>query len=154
MPLQSSSSEFVYSGPDKVGFTQVPGMKGVPKASIDSGWISFITKNSKIPEIAYLFILWSGSDKIDKTMAMTTLHNPIRAATYKDPEVLDANPIFKAMFMHPNFVGVPGLLIYAETQLIISNAMQALVNGDVDIKGAQARIVKEIEAKWAEVTQK
>jgi multiple sugar transport system substrate-binding protein len=154
MPLQSPSSDFVCSGPDKVGYTQVPGMKGVPKASIDSGWISFITKNSKLPEIAYLFILWSASDKVDKAMAMTTLHNPIRAATYKDAEVIKANPIFEAMFLNPNFVGVPGLLIYAETQLIISNAMQALVNGDVDIKGAQGRIVSEIEAKWAEVTQK
>jgi len=63
---------------------------------------------------------------------MTTLHNPIRAATYKDAEVLKANPIFKSEFLHPKgFYTVPDHLIYNEEQLILSNAMQAVANGDL-----------------------
>ncbi len=152
MPLQSASSDFPISGPDKVGFTALPGMKGKQRTSQDAGWLSFITKNSKNQELAYLFILWAGSDKIDKAMAMTTLHNPIRAATYKDAEVLKANPIFNAEFLHPKgFYTVPDHLIYNEEQLILSNAMQAVANGDLTPEEGVKKVSSEIEAKWQEI---
>lgn len=155
MPLQSPKSEFKYSGPDKVGFIPSPGTEGKIRMSQDSGWISLITKNSKNPELAYLFILWAASEKIDRAMAMTTLHNPIRAATYKDAEVVKANPIFESMFRYPEgFYTVPDHLIYEEEQLIISNAMQALANGDITPDKAVKKIVDEVNAKWAEIKQK
>ena len=153
--VQSPSSEFKVSGPEKVGFTHIPGVTGKPRSTISSGWLSFINKNSPIPEIAYLFLLWAGSPQIDKELAMTTLHNPVRQSTYADPEVLAANPTFAAEAMHKEGqYAVPDHLIYAEEQLILSNAMAAMVSGKMSIEAGLAEAEKQINAKWAEVKQK
>jgi ABC-type glycerol-3-phosphate transport system substrate-binding protein len=152
VPLQSVSSEFKYSGPEKAGFAHIPGVTGKPRSTISSGWLSFITKNSPIPEISYLFLLWASSEKIDREMAMTTLHNPVRQATYKDPAVLKLNPSFVPEAEHiEGQYGVPAHMIYEEEQLILSNAMQAIATGQLSVDAALAQAEKEINAKWAEV---
>ncbi len=152
VPLQSPSSEFKFSGPDKAGFAHIPGVTGKPRSTISSGWMSFITKNSPIPEIAYLFLLWASSEKIDREMALTTLHNPVRQATYKDAAVLKANPSFVPEGAHiEGQYGVPAHMIYEESQLILSNAMAAMATGKVSIDEGLAQAEKEINAKWAEV---
>jgi multiple sugar transport system substrate-binding protein len=153
--VQSPSSEFKVSGPDKVGYTHIPGVTGKKRSTICSGWLSFINKNSPIPEIAYLFLLWASSPKIDKELAMTTLHNPVRQSTYADPEVLAANPTFTAEALHKEGQhAVPDHLIYAEEQLILSNAMAAMVSGKMTVEEGLADAEKQINAKWAEVKQK
>jgi len=151
-PIQAESSEFKISGPDQVGFAHVPGIKGKPRSTQDCGWISFITGNTDIPEIAYLFTIWAASEEIDRKMAMTSLHNPIRKATYVDPEVVAVNPTFAAQFQYAeNMYTTPDHLIYEEEILIVSNAMAALVNKEVTFKQAIGNICKEVADKWAEV---
>ncbi len=152
VPLQSPNSEFKVSGLDKVGFSHIPGVTGHPRSTLSCGWVEFIPKNSPIPEIAYLFMLWAGSEKIDRAMAMTTLHNPVRQATYKDPEVLKANPSFQVEFLHKEGqYGTPMHLVYEEEQLILSNAMAAVAGGKSSLDDALNTAEKEINAKWAEV---
>jgi multiple sugar transport system substrate-binding protein len=151
-PIQAESSDFKISGPDKVGFAHVPGIKGKPRSTQDCGWISFITGNTDIPEIAYLFTLWAGSDEIDRKMALTSLHNPIRKATYEDPEVIAVNPTFAAQFEYAeNMYTTPDHLIYEEEILIVSNAMAALVNKGINFRQAVNNICTEIADKWKEV---
>ena len=151
-PIQAESSEFKISGPGKVGFAHVPGIDGKPRSTQDCGWISFITGNTDIPDIAYLFTVWASSVEIDKKMGMTSLHNPIRQATYKDPEVIAVNPTFAAQFEHAeNLYTTPDHLLYEEEILIMSNAMAALVSGDIDVRQALDRVIKETEEKWAEI---
>ncbi len=151
-PIQAESSDFKISGPDQVGFAHVPGIEGKPRSTQDCGWISFITGNTDIPEIAYLFTLWAASEEIDKMMAMTSLHNPIRKATYEDSEVIAVNPTFAAQFQYAeNMYTTPDHLIYEEEILIVSNAMAALVNREISFEQALNNISKEIAAKWEEV---
>ncbi len=117
--------------------------------------MSFIPKNTKIPEIAYLFLAWASSPAIDKAMAMTTLHNPVRQSTYVDPEVLNVNPTFPVEYLHKEGqVAVPALLIYDETQNILSNHMAAMISGKESIDQCIDNSAKEMEAKWIEVTGK
>jgi multiple sugar transport system substrate-binding protein len=151
-PIQAESSDFKISGPDQVGFAHVPGIEGKPRSTQDCGWISFITGNTDIPEIAYLFTVWASSEEIDKEMGLTSLHNPIRQATYKDAAVIAVNPTFSAQFEHAeNLYTTPDHMIYEEEILIASNAMAALVSGDINVRQAIAQMVKETEAKWAEI---
>ena len=151
-PLQSATSEFKFSGPDKIGFAHIPGIEGKQRSTISSGWLSFVTNNSPISEIAYLYLLWTSSEKIDKEMALTTLHMPVRQATYRDSEVIKLNPSFKAEAEHiEGQVAVPPLLIYEETQLIISNNMAAMVAGDITVDECVTNSDKEINAKWDEL---
>jgi len=152
MPIQNKTDEFKISGPDLVGFAYVPGIEGKPRSVEDCGYVSFITKSSSEPELSYLFMLWATSEKIDKEMTLTGLHNPIRQASYKDPEIQVLNPIFATEFLYPdNLVQSPAHLIYEEEALIISNYMAALIGGSIDVEGAVKGICKEIDAKWAEV---
>ncbi len=151
-PIQTSASEFKISGPDKVGFAHIPGIKGKPRSTMNCGWISFITGNTDIPEIAYLFMLWRSSPKIDREMAMTSLHSPVREATYQDPEVIAVNPTFKAQFEYSeNLFTTPAHLIYEEENLILSNHMAAVASGDETIDEALKKIESEINKKWEEV---
>ncbi|MGQ9569542.1 MAG: ABC transporter substrate-binding protein [Thermodesulfovibrionales bacterium] len=154
-PIQAESSEFKISGPDQVGFAHVPGIKGKPRSTQDCGWISFITGNTDIPEISYLFLLWAGSEEIDRKMALTSLHNPIRKATYEDTAVIAVNPTFAAQFEYAeNMYTTPDHLIYEEEILIVSNVMAALVNKEISFQEAINRICREVAEKWAEVKQK
>ncbi len=151
-PIQAETSEFKISGPDKVGFAHIPGIKGKPRSAQDCGWISFITGNTDIPEIAYLFLIWAGSEEIDKKMALTSLHNPVRQATYKDPAVIAANPTFAAQFEYSdNLYTTPAHLIFEEETLIVSNALAALENRELTNQEALGKMGKEINGKWAEV---
>jgi multiple sugar transport system substrate-binding protein len=153
--VQSPSGDFKISGPDKVGFIHMPGVTGRKRSTISSGWMSFIPEKAKNPALAYLFLAWASSPAIDKAMALTTLHNPVRVSTYEDAEVLKANPGFAAEYAHrEGQVGVPALLIYDETQLILSNHIAAMASGKETIEQCITRSAAEMEAKWVEVTGK
>ena len=153
--VQSASGDFKYSGPEKVGFIHVPGVTGRKRSTIASGWMSFIPAKAKNPGLAYLFLAWASSPAIDKAMALTTLHNPVRQSTYKDAEVLKLNPTFGVGYQHKEGqVTVPPVLIYDETQLILSNHIAALATGKETIEQCIVNSAKEMEAKWVEVTGK
>ena len=151
-PLQAETKDFPFSGPKYFGFAPVPGSEsGVKRSTISSGWINLIPKTSPNPELAYLFILWTISPKIDKEMAMTTLHNPVRTTTYEDKDVIAANPMFAAEFAHPEgFYALPDYLIYEETQKILSDEMAGFMSGKTKLDDAIAKISKDIEDKWKE----
>jgi multiple sugar transport system substrate-binding protein len=153
--VQSPSGDFKISGPEKVGFIHMPGVTGRPRSTISSGWMSFIPQKAKNPQLAYLFLAWASSPATDKEMALTTLHNPVRQSTYQDGDVLKVNPTFPVEYQHKEGqVAVPAVLIYDETQLILSNHMAALATGKETIDQCITRSAKEMEAKWVEVTGK
>jgi multiple sugar transport system substrate-binding protein len=153
-PIQVESSDFKISGPDQVGFAHIPGIEGKPRSTMNCGWISFVTGNTDIPEIAYLFMLWRSSPKIDREMALTSLHGPLRKATYADPEVIEVNPTFKAQFEYSeNLYTTPAHLIYEEENLILSNHMAAVASEEETIAQALKNICNEINDKWREVMQ-
>jgi len=117
--------------------------------------LSFIPKDSPNAEIAYLFLAWASSEKIDKEMAMTTLHNPLRTATYQDPEVIKLNPSFAAEFEHPEgLYHIPPVIIYSETQKILTDHMAAIASGTESVDDAVNKVAAEIDAKWIEVMGK
>jgi multiple sugar transport system substrate-binding protein len=151
-PLQAESKDFPFSGPKYVGFAPVPGSAtGAKRSTISSGWINLIPKSAPNAELAYLFILWSTSPKIDKEMALTTLHNPVRTTTYADPDVMKANPLFAAEFAHPEgLYALPDYLIYEETQKILSDEMAGFMSGKTKLDDAIAKTVSDIDAKWQE----
>jgi hypothetical protein len=69
--------------------------------------------------------------------------------------VLKVNPTFPVEYQHKEGqVAVPAVLIYDETQLILSNHMAALATGKETIDQCITRSAKEMEAKWVEVTGK
>jgi multiple sugar transport system substrate-binding protein len=153
--VQSPSGEFKISGPDKVGFIHMPGVTGHARSTISSGWMSFIPEKAKNPALAYLFLAWASSPAIDKEMALTTLHNPVRQSTYQDADVLKVNPTFATEYEHKEGqVAVPAVLIYDETQLILSNHIAAMASGKETIEQCITKSAAEMEAKWVEVTGK
>jgi len=152
-PIQAETPDFPISGPDLVGFTQIPGMEGHQRSAQTCSWISHINANSNNTELVYLFLLWATSEKMDKEMAKTSLHNPVRTATYEDPEIVALNPTFKAEFMYPEgFLYIPDHLIFEEEILIISNAMAEMSAGTItESDEFIEKIATGTEAKWAEV---
>jgi hypothetical protein len=88
-------------------------------------------------------------------MALTTLHNPVRQSTYQDADALKVNPTFPVEYQHKEGqVAVPALLIYDETQLILSSHMAAMASGKETIEQVITKSAAEMEAKWVEVTGK
>lgn len=153
-PIQAETSEFKISGPDIVGFTAVPGIDGHQRSTqCSGGWLTFINNLTDYPEICYLFNLWVMSDEIDKELAMTTLHCPIRKATYEDPEVLAVNSTFEAQLLYPDgLVPIPDNLIFEEEVYIVSQALQELSAGTItDGDQFVEYIASRQEEKWAEV---
>ena len=152
-PIQAVTQDFPISGPELVGFTQIPGMEGHQRSCQTCSWISHINANSENTEMVYLFLLWASSEKMDKEMAKTTLHNPVRIATYEDPEIFALNPTFEAEFLYPEgFLYIPDHLIFEEEILIISNAMAEMSAGTItEPDEFIEKIATETEAKWAEV---
>jgi multiple sugar transport system substrate-binding protein len=90
-PLRSAIAE-------KVGIGRLPHFKGGKSFATLGGWQFGISRFSEKPDVAWRFIAFMTSEKMQKFFALKASLSPTRKALYKDWEIRNAQPQFDSMF--------------------------------------------------------
>lgn len=78
----------------KVGITTLPHFPGHRSFAALGGWQFGINSYSEQPELAWKFIEFMTSPRMQKFFAINAAQPPATPALYDDPEILEANPHF------------------------------------------------------------
>ncbi len=126
-PLAGKSDDYQFSGPGVIDFAHIPGTR-----TTVSGFVMGVNAASENPELAYLFMLYETSEKMDKQMALTQLALPVRKATYEEQDVLDLNPHFAAEFENiDKAIPIPPHLAFEEEARAVSDWVALYVTGEI-----------------------
>ncbi len=131
----------------KIGIARLPSFLGGKSFSTLGGWQFGISRFSKKPEIAWSFIEFMTSEKMQKFFALRAAKAPTRKALYTDKDILKDQPQFGSMFdvfltAYPR----PRSPIYP----MLSNILQryfhkAISNHDSDIEGLAKEATKDLK---------
>jgi len=120
----------------KVGLASLPAFPGGKSAATLGGWQLGISRFSRKPELAWKFIAFMTSDRMQKRIALYTGRGPARKALYRDAEILKKQPQLRYQFeTFVQAVPRPRTPVYVP----LSNIMQryfssaiSIPNSDID----------------------
>lgn len=127
---------------DKVGISSLPHFKGRKSASTEGGWHIGISKYSDVKDLAWEFVKFIISYKIQKKLVLELGWNPGRKDLYQDKDVLAKFPHFIILRdVFKNLVTRPRLPYYTQ----VSEVIQKYVNSSIAGKIAPEKALKKLE---------
>jgi multiple sugar transport system substrate-binding protein len=130
----------------KVGVVPLPGMEHHEPVTALGGWLYAISPFSEHRQEAWKFIRFISSARLQRHFALTAGIAPSRTAVLEDPEVLSANPHFRAQWsMFHHATARPRTPLYPA----ISNILQryfsrVLAYRDVEVAHEAAKADRQI----------
>ncbi len=82
----------------KVGIIPLPAFPGGKSVATLGGWQLGISRYSRQRQLAWQFVEYMSSSAVQKRIALATGRGPARSALYRDAEVLQKYPHFKARY--------------------------------------------------------
>lgn len=131
----------------KVGIARLPHFNGNRSYSTLGGWQLGISSYSEKKEMAWTFVKFLTSDRVQKLFAIKSGKAPARKTLYDNEEVLKANPHFgnmKEVFLtaYPR----PGTPLYPSVSNILQRYFsKAISNKDTDIPKEAQEAEREID---------
>lgn len=123
----------------KTGVTTLPGVEGMPPASLIVYWLLAVAAGSPHPDVAYAFARHCCTPAMDK---LTTLEGGIgcRLSTWTDPEVNALIPFYSALpRLHEGAHTLPRSRNLPTLNHIIDEAVQAAISSDQPSKSLLGR---------------
>jgi multiple sugar transport system substrate-binding protein len=131
----------------KVGIAPLPHAPGCVSYSTIGGWNVALSSHSRNPEKALDFLRFITSEHALALRAIKGAYLPTRTATYRDPEVLAANPHFASFFeVFTNTRNRPQSPEYPRASDAIQENVHKALSGEVDPRAAANAIVEELAA--------
>ncbi len=133
----------------RVGMAPLPAFPGGRSVSALGGWQLGISRFSRKPELAWKFVAFMTSERMQKRIALSMGRGPTRKSLYRDPEVLKKQPHLRSQFeTFVQAVPRPQTPVYVP----ISNIMQryfssaiTLPNSDIDqLAGLASRDIDRV----------
>ena len=135
----------------RVGIAPLPHAPGCVSYSTIGGWNVALSSHSPNPEKALDFLRFITSEHALALRAIKGAYLPTRSATYRDPEVLAANPHFARFFeVFTNTRNRPQSPEYPRASDTIQENVHKALSGEMTPEAAAAAIVEGLAAVLAD----
>jgi multiple sugar transport system substrate-binding protein len=130
---------------DKVGVVPLPGFTADRPATCIGGWQLALSAFSRNKQAAFQFMTYLSSPEVAKMQAIAASHLPVFAETYRDADVLRANPWFaQALPVVQTARSRPVAANYPRVSEIIRTNMNAFLAGSKTGDAALADMTRDL----------
>jgi multiple sugar transport system substrate-binding protein len=114
----------------KVGVLPMVHAPGRSGGGTLGGWGIGISRYSRHPALAKEFLVHAVSLEAQRALCRETGYAPARAASYRDPELLAADPFLETLFaLHRDAIPRPAVPRYAQASDILQRQLSAALSG-------------------------